>query len=265
MTEDQFDEFILPHLSNGKRGPKTALSFYKLFNYILSFLYTGCQWKELFIEKDASGKPEIHYTRVFRVFQHWERLIKYLSIQYTASTRIICWIPVWNNNGRKKRGDSIGYSGHKRLKGDKVVAFCDRHGNVVAPFVTAPGNQNECPLFPQAFQPLRRIAKAVGFQLSGSVMSLDSIYDSRANRKMIFNHGMTLNIPENQRNRKSTKRGRKRLFEPRLFLERFFTIERVFGWEDKFKRLLIRFEHLSHQHYALKTIAYTMINLRHFC
>ncbi|BAJ01129.1 hypothetical protein SVI_1158 [Shewanella violacea DSS12] len=43
------------------------------------------------------------------------------------------------------------------------------------------------------------------------------------------------------------------------------TTERVFAWEDKFKRLLLRFERLSHLHYALKTLAYSMINLRHFC
>jgi tmRNA-binding protein len=39
----------------------------------------------------------------------------------------------------------------------------------------------------------------------------------------------------------------------------------VFAWEDKFKRLLLRFERISKLHYALKTLAYTMINLRHFC
>ena len=34
----------------------------------------------------------------------------------------------------------------------------------------------------------------------------------------------------------------------------------------KFRRLLLRFERLSHQlHYAFKTLAYTMINLRHYC
>jgi hypothetical protein len=27
------------------------------------------------------------------------------------------------------------------------VAFCDRNGNVIAPFVSAPGNQNESLLF----------------------------------------------------------------------------------------------------------------------
>jgi hypothetical protein len=39
----------------------------------------------------------------------------------------------------------------------------------------------------------------------------------------------------------------------------------VFAWEDKFRRLLLRFERISHVHYAFKTLAYTMINLRHYC
>ena len=42
-------------------------------------------------------------------------------------------------------------------------------------------------------------------------------------------------------------------------------MERVFGWEDKFRRLLLRFERLSQLHYAFKALAYTMINLQHFC
>jgi len=61
------------------------------------------------------------------------------------------------------------------------------------------------------------------------------------------------------------KRGRKPLFAPAIYQERFFTIERVFAWEDKFRRLLLRFERISQLHYALKSLAYTMINLRHFC
>jgi hypothetical protein len=47
--------------------------------------------------------------------------------------------------------------------------------------------------------------------------------------------------------------------------ERFQTIERVFAWEDKFRRLLLRFECLGQIHYAFKTLAYTMINFRHYC
>jgi len=62
-----------------------------------------------------------------------------------------------------------------------------------------------------------------------------------------------------------TKRGSKRLFDPVIFEERFFTIERMFSWEDKFKRALIRFEKISLNYLGIKLIAYSMINLRHFC
>ena len=48
-------------------------------------------------------------------------------------------------------------------------------------------------------------------------------------------------------------------------MERFRTIERVFAREDKFRRLLLRFGRISQVHYAFKTLACTMINLRHYC
>src|SRR6202030_2159743 len=36
------------------------------------------------------------------------------------------------------------------LKGDNVVAFCDGNCNVIAPFISAPGNYNESPLLRDA-------------------------------------------------------------------------------------------------------------------
>ena len=151
------------------------------------------------------------------------------------------------------------------MKGDKVVAICDRNCNVISPMVFAPGNKNESPLIRQALGPLKRIAKAVGFNLEGSIMSLDGVYDCGENRKMIFNAGMKPNINPNKRNRKKNKRGRKSMFDLKIFKERFRTIERIFAWEDKFKRLLLRFERISAHHYGMKYIAYALINLRHFC
>jgi hypothetical protein len=76
---------------------------------------------------------------------------------------------------------------------------------------------------------------------------------------------MVPNINPNLRGRKQPKRGSKPIFEPAIFKERFWTIERVFAWEDKFRRLLLHFERISGLHYALKTLAYTMVNLRHYC
>jgi len=56
LSKEQFEQFILPHLSKGSRGPETTLSFHAIFNYILCVLYLGCQWKQLPIEKDRHGR-----------------------------------------------------------------------------------------------------------------------------------------------------------------------------------------------------------------
>jgi hypothetical protein len=93
----------------------------------------------------------------------------------------------------------------------------------------------------------------------------DKFIAAYANRKAIFNRGMVPNINPNARGRKRPRRGRKPLFDTTIFKEGFNTIERVFGWEDKFRRLLLRFDRISQLHYAFKTLAYTMINLRHYC
>ncbi|MFC3109454.1 hypothetical protein ACFOFO_16045 [Undibacterium arcticum] len=77
------------------------------------------------------------------------------------------------------------------MKGDKLVAFCERKCNVIAPFVAAPGNQNESPLLREGLPQVMRIARAVGFSLRGAIVSLDGAYDCRLNRKAIFNRGMT--------------------------------------------------------------------------
>jgi transposase len=71
LSLERFEEFILPHLTVGKRGPAPKLSLHVLFNYILKLLYLGCQWKELPIEKDATGRREIHHIRIWRTFRRW--------------------------------------------------------------------------------------------------------------------------------------------------------------------------------------------------
>jgi hypothetical protein len=78
--------------------------------------------------------------------------------------------PTHPTTAAKKGGDNTGFSGHKKVKGDKVVAFCDRNCNVIAPFVSAPGNRNESPLLREALPLVSRIANAVGLDLQGSIV-----------------------------------------------------------------------------------------------
>ncbi len=53
LTLEQFEEFVLPHLHLGSRGPQPKLPLHKIFNYILKLLYQVCQWKE---QRDREGQ-----------------------------------------------------------------------------------------------------------------------------------------------------------------------------------------------------------------
>jgi hypothetical protein len=119
-------------------------------------------------------------------------------------------------------------------------------------------------LLPKGLKALKQVAKTVGLDLGGAYLNLDGGFDSTHNRKCIFNAGIIPNIKENPRNRKTTKRGRQRFFNEAIHALRA-CVERTFAWEDKFKRLLLRFERNQQRHYGMKLLAYTLINLREFC
>jgi transposase len=273
LTQQQFDQFFCDHLSSSSRGRKTKISNFRFLRYILKVLYTGMQWMSLPIEKDDSGKPEIHYTNVYRRFKIWsddgslahvfESSVCLLQENGLLDTSIVHGDG--SSTAAKKGGDNLGYNGHKHHKGEKVVAITDRNANIISPFVVAPGHRNEVVLLKESLDQFSRVARLAGIDFKGSVMSLDGGYDSVANRKYIFNRGMIPNIKENKRNRKSPKRGRKRIYDEEIFQERFRTVERAFAWEDKFKRLLLRFERISSNHFGMKLLAFSLINLRHFC
>jgi hypothetical protein len=71
-------------------------------------------------------------------------------------------------------------------------------------------------LLPDGLNALKTMAKMAGLVLKGADLHLDAGFDSTPKRKMIFNAGMIPHITENPRQRKTTKRGRKRLFNEAL-------------------------------------------------
>jgi len=145
-----------------------------------------------------------------------------------------------------------------------VIALVDNHGYVLSPLTVAPVNEVDMGLLPEGLNALKRVAREAGLDLAGAVLNLDAGFDSKANRKGVFNAGLKPNIKENPRNRQKPKRGRKRFFDVALYKLRFI-VERTFAWEDKFKRLLLRFETKQSRHLGFKLIAFTLINLREFC
>ena len=117
---------------------------------------------------------------------------------------------------------------------------------------------------PDGLKALKRVAKVTGLVLTGAYLNLDAGFDSTHHRTCMFNAGMIPNIPENPRNHKCTKRGRKRFFNEAIHALRT-CVDRAFAWEDKCKRLLLRVEHRQQRHFGMKLLAYTLINVREFC
>jgi transposase len=262
----QFQECFLPFLSLPKRGPKGKIPLVQIFNAILYVLYTGCQWKMLKIEG-------MHSTSVFRWFRRW-------ATDGSLKTALIESVRRLHQQGQldlsvlhgdgtntiaKKGGEAVAYTGHKKHTGSKTLGVIDNNGNVIGTMEVEAANTPDISLLSDTLDEVRGVIRAVGVQLVRVPINLDSGFDSRANRKKIFNCGLIPNIKENPRNRNKNvpKRGRPRLWDEVVYALRF-AVERTFAWEDKFRRVLTRFETKKAHYLGFKHLAYTLINLRSF-
>ena len=138
----------------------------------------------------------------------------------------------------------------------------DKKGSIIATTGVIAGNHNDSFELEQKLKNAFSDLKRCGLAYNGAFFNADSSFDSRAARKILWNNGVKPNIPENKRNRKTIKRGRKRHFNAEVYKHRFVS-ERTFAWIDKFKTLLIRFERKAAYCLGFHHIAFALINLRH--
>ena len=87
VTRRQFNRFIVPYLSKGKRGPLPKLSHYKIFNYILYMLHTGIQWDQL-----KTFRNEIHWSNIYKWHLKWSKDGSYLNLFESGIQRLL-----WEN------------------------------------------------------------------------------------------------------------------------------------------------------------------------
>ena len=116
--------------------------------------------------KGRDRAREIHHVRIWRTFRRWVADGCFNAIfegsVLTLHQAELLDVSIIHGDGTttaaKRGGDNIGFNGHKKIKGDKVVAFCDRNCNVVTPFISAPGNLSKSPLLRDALPEVTRIA-----------------------------------------------------------------------------------------------------------
>lgn len=270
ITEKQFEDYISPHLTKAKRGYVSKIPLYKIFNYILYWLHTGCQWSQVPIEADKADpeKKEISNQAIYYHYRKWSKDDSLEKVWEESVTHIMDALNLSELNldgshtPAKKGGDEVAYQGRKKAKTSNILPITDGNGYIISTTDIVAGNHNDAYNLTPNLQTAFKQMKQRGLDIKGAFFNADAAFDTKAARKTCFNHGLIPNIPENNRNRKKPKRGRKRLFNAQVYKRRFVS-ERTFAWIDKFKRLLIRFERKSIYFLGGHYIAFAMINLRH--
>ena len=162
----------------------------------------------------------------------------------------------------KKGGESVAYQGRKKAKTSNILPLTDAQGYIVGLTHLLAGNHNDAFELKPSLQKAFKAAKRLGLDSKDACFNADSAFDTKAARKVCFNHGVIANIAENKRARKKPKRGRKRFFNQEVYKHRYVA-GRFFAWLDKFRTLIIRFERKDTYFLAAHFIAFAMINLRH--
>jgi transposase len=269
LSETEFKKYIEPHLSKAKRGYVSKIPLYKIFNYILYVLYSGCQWQSLPIENKQNNptQKEISYQAVYYHFCKWSRdgsLKKVFEVSVKTIKGLLNLSEI-NFDGShtisKKGGESVKYQGRKKAKTSNILPVTEKMGYIVATTQIIAGNHHDSFELKEKLQQIFKCLKRLSLNIKGAYFNADSAFDSKDARKVCWNHGVIPNIDENQRNCRKVRRGRKRHFNKDVYNNRF-SIERSFAWVDKFKRLLIRFERKDTYFLGFHFIAFTMINLR---
>ena len=270
VTQEEFERHFAPHLSQAQRGFVSKIPLFKMFNYVLYRLHTGCQWSQLPIAPDPedADRKEISYHAVYYHFRKWSldgslEKVWQASIVAVQEEMDLSEMSVdGTHTVAKKGGVGVSYQGRKKAKTSNLLSICEGRGYIIACLGLRPGHHHDVFEFKPALQNAFKSLQRLGLKISGALFHADPAFDTKAARKTCFNHGLVPNIKENQRARKTPKRGPKRIFDEVAYKRRF-VVERGFAWSDKFKSLLIRFERKDAYFLGAHHIVFALINLRH--
>ena len=144
------------------------------------------------------------------------------------------------------------------------MAITDNHGFIIGPITIKPVNPHNTTILPEALSDIIVFSQRIGVELSGSALTLDSEFDSKANHKLIREHGLIPVIYPSRRNAKEPiVIARKfRWFDKEIYKDRY-KVERTFGWKpDTYRKLALSYDKLKETRLGFRHLAYSMINFR---
>ena len=143
------------------------------------------------------------------------------------------------------------------------MTLIDNQGFVIGPITVKPVNEHGTTILPDVFANLITFSSRIGMDLSGSALTLDAGFDSKANHKLIKEHGLLPVIYPNRRNAKEPIAIDRpfRWFNKEIYRDRY-KVERTFGWQDTYRRLVLSYDKLKETRLGFRNLAYSMINFR---
>jgi len=162
----------------------------------------------------------------------------------------------------KSGGEKVGLT--KKGKGAKWMLVVDGNGLPLG-FHLDSANVAEVKLAEQTLDTIR-VARPQGRpKRRPKKLVADRGYDSNAFRAALRRRGIRMCIPPKRRPAKwRAKRGRPVVARKEDYRLRY-TVERSFAWLGNFRRLLIRWEHLSDVYQGFFTVAVLLVCLRRLC
>lgn len=131
--------------------------------------------------------------------------------------------------------------------------------------VSASVNNHDSILLPDAVQKLMATANRLNISLKRIPLTLDSGFDSQETDTLIRETGMIPIVKPNLRGTKDKRiiKQRMRVFKKiESLYRRRHVVERGFAWEDKYRKLVVRYERLEATFNGFRYLAAMLVNYR---
>lgn len=264
ISEDSINQWIVPHLSIGKRGSKLPVKAAEIVSAILYRLKTGCQWRELPTKEFFSGRL-LSWQGVYHHFKKWsadgslrsvwtgllksQRRLLNLSCVQLDGSQTVC----------KNGGEHVSYQPRKAAQSCNSLFISDSKGLMLACSRPVAGAHHDLFEIEQVMAELCGLLAEAGIETEGLFLNADAGFDSEGFRHLCSQRKIEANIAFNPRNGEGN--GEYIYFDEELFKNRI-VIEHANAWLDSFKALLIRFETKAQHWLTLHLLAFTVLFIR---
>lgn len=264
IDKDTIMEYILPHLSTGKRGFKPRVCLVEVVQAIFYRLKTGCQWRELpvghFITQRSCWQHVFYYFNKWSKDGSWQLVWVSLLRNHHRYLDLSCVQLDGSHTPAKRGGEAVGYQGRKSAKTSNSLFLCDNSGQMLSMGTPQEGQHHDLYQIKELFSTMCGLLENAGISMKGVFLNADPGFDGEELRQYCSASEIEANIKTNPRNGE-TETTEYRYFDVELYRRRT-VIEHANAWLDSFKTLLVRYETSVRNWVSLHWMAFSVLFLR---